>query len=218
MGKVKSRNAESQSSSFDLLSYFSYIEKIVTSDTNRHVPELNFAPMKAIELSFEEECACSNDRFCVFVSDHEHFTEEEIRHLKSAILNKKLSRILYVSATLAVWSMIAAWVDAVILPFIIIYTIALPGAQYYPLLFPVVWTIVNATFKFLYIRRRLRDAITFRDNALAVFPYAGAAFLLKSWFIGDPLLRKASLAYIAHQKKLVVNKVLGIFKKNRAKR
>ncbi len=169
--------------------------------------------MKTKELTYEEECRCNNDQFCAFVADHEHFTIEEITHLKSVILNKKLSRILYVSATLAVWSMIAAWVDAVILPFIIIYTIALPGAHYYPLLFPVVWTIVNASFKFLYIRRRLRTAITLRDNFLAVLPYAGAAYLLKSWFIGDPLLRRASLAYIAHQKKVVVKKVLRIFKK-----
>jgi hypothetical protein len=169
--------------------------------------------MNTLELSFEEESRCSIDRFCAFVTDHEHFSQDEIRHLKSVILNKKLSHILYVSATLAVWSMTAAWVDAVILPFIIIYTIALPGAHYYPLLFPVVWTIVNATFKFLYIRRRLGTAITLRDNLLAVLPYAGAAYLLKSWFIGDPLLRKASLAYIAHQKKLAVQKVLRFFRR-----
>ena len=168
--------------------------------------------MNAIELTFEEKCACEKDRFCSFVETHEQFSLEEINHLQSVIVNKKLSRILYVSATLAVWSMIAAWVDAVILPFIIVYTIALPGAQYYPLLFPVVWTIVNAAFKFLYIHNKLGNAVSLRDNLLAVFPYAGAAFLLKNWFVGDPLLRKASLAYIAHQKKLVVKKVVGFIR------
>ena len=168
--------------------------------------------MNTIELTFEEKRACERDKFCSFVETSEQFSKEEISHLQSVILNKKLSRILYISATLAVWSMIAAWVDAVILPFIIIYTIALPGAQYYPLLFPVVWTILNATFKFMYIHHRLGDAVSLRDNLLAVFPYAGAAFLLKNWFVGDPLLRKASLAYIAHQKKLVVNKVVGFIK------
>lgn len=169
--------------------------------------------MNVIELTYEEKCACSNDRFCSFVALHEGFSPAEISHLQLAILNKKLSRVLYVSATLAVWSMIAAWVDAVILPFIIVYTLALPGAVYYPLLFPVVWTIVNAAFKFAFIRQRLGKAITLRDNLLAVFPYAGAAFLLKNWFVGDPLLRKASLAYIAHQKKLVVQRVLGFFRR-----
>ncbi len=168
--------------------------------------------MNAVELSYEEKCACSNDRFCSFVDQHEHFTKSEINHLQVAILNKKLSKVLYVSTILAIWSMIAAWVDAVILPVIIIYTIALPGAKYYPLLFPVVWTIVNATFKFIFIHNRLGNAVTLRDNLLAVFPYAGAAFLLKSWFIGDPLLRKASLAFIAHQKKLVARKVVGFLK------
>lgn len=163
--------------------------------------------MNTIELSFEEKRACENDKFCSFVGKNDDFSREEVNHLQSVILNKKLSRILYVSASLAVWSMIAAWIDAVILPFIIIYAIALPGAEYYPLLFPVFWTIINATFKFLYIRDRLGDAVKLRDNLLAVFPYAGAAFLLKNWFVGDPLLRKASLSYIAHQKKLVVNKV-----------
>ena len=169
--------------------------------------------MNAVELTFDEKCACEKDRFCSFVETHEKFNTEEVRHLQSVILNKKLSRILYVSATLAVWSMIAAWVDAVILPFIIIYTIALPGAQYYPLLFPVVWTIVNAAFKFIYIHQKLGDAVGLRDNLLAVFPYAGAAFLLKNWFVGDPLLRKASLAYIAHQKKNATQKVLSFFKR-----
>jgi len=168
--------------------------------------------MNTVELSYEEECACSNDRFCSFVDQHEHFTREEINHLRTAILNKKLSKVLYVSTILAIWSMIAAWVDAVLLPLIIIYTIALPGAKYYPLLFPVAWTIVNATFKFIFIHNRLGSAISLRDNLLAVFPYAGAAFLLKNWFIGDPLLRKASLAYITHQKKMVTQKVLGFFR------
>lgn len=168
--------------------------------------------MNTVELSYEEKCACSNDRFCAFVEHCGDFSMQEINHLQNAILNKKLSRVLYISSMLAVWSMIAAWVDAVILPFIIIYTIALPGAQYYPLLFPVVWTILNASMKFLFIHKRLGKAVTLRDNLLAVFPYAGAAFLLKSWFVGDPLLRKASLAYIAHQKKQVINKVLDFVK------
>jgi hypothetical protein len=167
--------------------------------------------MNTIELNLEKKRACEKDRFCSFVEKHDEFSREEVKHLRAVILDKKLSRILYVSASLAVWSMIAAWVDAVILPFIIIYTIALPGAQYYPLLFPIFWTIINATFKFLYIRHRLGDAVKLRDNLLAVFPYAGAAFLLKSWFVGDPLLRKASLGYIAHEKKLVVNKVKSFF-------
>ena len=168
--------------------------------------------MNTIELSYEEKCACSADRFCSFVERHEAFSFEEIKHLQTAIINKKLSGVLYVSTILATWSMIAAWVDAVILPFVIIYTIALPGAAYYPLLFPIIFTIVNATLKFTFIHQRLGNAITLRDNFLAVLPYAGAAFLLKNWFIGDPLLRKASLAYIAHQKKLVIKKVLNVFK------
>ena len=168
--------------------------------------------MNTIELSYEEKCECSNDRFCSFVESHGVFSQDEITQLQAAILNKKLSSVLYVSTILASWSMIAAWVDAVILPLVIIYTIALPGAKYYPLLFPVVFTIVNAAFKFAFIRRKLGNAIAIRDNLLAVFPYAGAAFLLKNWFIGDPLLRKASLAYIAHQKKLITQKVVNFLK------
>ncbi len=164
--------------------------------------------MNTIELSFDKKRACERDRFCSFVHQYGKFDNNEVNHLQSVILNKKLSRILYISATLAVWSMIAAWVDAVILPFIIIYTIALPGAEYYPLLFPIIWTILNATLKFLYINYKLGNAVSLRDNLLAVFPYAGAAFLMKNWFVGDPLLRKASLAYISHQKKTVINKVL----------
>lgn len=168
--------------------------------------------MSTVELTYEEKCRCSGDRFCTFVETHEDFSDKEITHLQSLILNKQLSRILYVSSILAIWSMIAGWVDAVILPFIIVYTIALPGAEWYPLLFPVVWTIVNAFFKFLFIRRRLKGAVSIRDNFLAVVPYIGAAFLLKNWFVGDPLLRKASLSFIAYQKKLVTQKVINFFK------
>ena len=168
--------------------------------------------MNTIELSYDKECECSNDRFCSFVELHEAFSAEEIVHLRASILDKKLSRVLYISTILATWSLIAAWVDAVILPFIIIYTIALPGASYYPLLFPIVWSIVNAASKFIFIHHRLGNAVSLRDNLLAVLPYAGAAFLLKGWFIGDSLLRKASLAYIKHRKKLVVQKALSFFK------
>ena len=168
--------------------------------------------MATIELSYDDKCRCSNDRFCSFVERHEHFTREEVVHLQSVILNKQLSRILYVSSILAIWSMIAGWVDAVIMPFIILYTIALPGAALYPLLFPIAWTIINAFFKFLFIRRRLRAAVSLRDNFLAIVPYIGAAFLLKNWFVGDPLLKKASLAFIGYQKKLVTRKVIRFFK------
>ena len=168
--------------------------------------------MSTGELVFEEECTCCKDRFCSFVESHDDFSDQEISHLKDAILNKQLSRVLYVSTVLASWSMIAGWVDAVILPLIIFYTLAFPGAEYYPLLFPVVFTIVNALFKFIFIRRRLGEVISLRDNLLAVVPYIGAAFLLKSWFIGDPLLRKASVSFMAHRKNLIVQKVKSFFK------
>lgn len=168
--------------------------------------------MESIELSYEEKCKCSNDRFCSFVESNKAFSAEEINHLQATILNKQLSRVLYVSTMLASWSMIAGWVDAVILPLIIIYTFALPGAHYYPLLFPVAFTIVNALFKFIFIRKKLGNVISLRDNFLAIVPYIGAAFLLKSWFVGDPILRNASLTFIAHQKKLIVQKVVTFFK------
>ena len=170
--------------------------------------------MSSIELTYQEKCRCSGDRFCSFVEQHEHFTPAEVTRLQSTILNKQLSRILYVSTILATWSMIAGWVDAVIMPAVIIYTITLPGAVYYPLLFPIVWTIVNAFFKFFFIRKRLGIAVTTRDSFLAVVPYIGAAFLLKNWFVGDPLLRKASVAYIAHRKKMVVQKLVDFLRNN----
>lgn len=168
--------------------------------------------MNSAELSYEEKCACSSDKFCSFVESNGAFSSDEINHLQDAILNKNLSRVLYVSTILVSWSLIAAWVDAVLFPLVIIYTIALPGAKYYPLLFPVVFMIVNATFKFLFIRRKLGNSISFRDNLLAVFPYAGAAFLLKGWVVGDPLLRRASLLYLDHRKKMIKQKVVNFLK------
>lgn len=169
--------------------------------------------MNAIELTYDEKLECKNDKFCSFVEHHGDFSLNEINHLQATIHNKKLSEILYASATLAVWSMLAAWIDAVFLPFLIVYAISLPGAIYYPILFPIIWTILNGGLKFIYIKRRLGKAITLRDNLFAVLPYAGAAFLLKNWFVGDPLLRKASLAYIAHRKKQAVQKIFNIIKR-----
>ena len=171
--------------------------------------------MSTYTFSEEEEQICQKDSFCRFVSISKDFTTEEKVELQRTIISKRLSRILNVSASLAVWSMLAAWVDAVILPFIIVYTVALPGANYYALLFPVVWTILNAFFKFIYVRRKLGDAVKWRDSILAVFPYAGAAFLLKNWFVGDPLLRKASISYINDGKKHFFTKVKRLFKRGK---
>ena len=166
-----------------------------------------------MELSYEDQRTCTNDQFCAFVAQHKEFSTGEVLHLQTVILNKKLSKILYVSTTLAVWSMVAAWMDAVILPALIVYALTWPGAMYYPILFPIIWTIVNATSKFFYIRQQLGDAVSLRDNFLAVFPYAGAAFLLKNWFVGDPLLKSASMAYIAHQKKQMIETIKRFFRR-----
>lgn len=169
--------------------------------------------MNGERLINDEQCACKKDRFCRFVQFHKEFTKEESNQLQETIVNKKLSRILYISATLAVWSMLAAWIDAIILPALIIYGLSLPGAIYIPILFPIIWTVLNATFKFIYIRQRIGDVISLKDNLVAVLPYAGGAYLLKHWFVGNPLLRKASLAYISSQKNDAVQKILGTLKK-----
>lgn len=165
---------------------------------------------KGVDIGYSN--ACNDDRFCSFVQRNNEYNGQETNHLQQVILNKKLTKILKVSGSLAIWSMLAAWIDAVVLPILIVYAIALPGAIYYPILFPIVWTILNATFKFIFIHKKLGSAITLRDNFLAVLPYAGAAFLLKNWFVGDPLLKRASIAYIAYQKKLVVQKMFSVFR------
>ncbi|MFY0686185.1 MAG: hypothetical protein JXQ90_03420 [Cyclobacteriaceae bacterium] len=159
-------------------------------------------------IATEYADACKSDRFCQFVSREGAYEPHEVEHLQTTIISKKLSQILYVSVTLAVWSTVAMWVDMVILPFIIVYTISFPGAVYYPLLFPVVWAMINAAFKFVYVTRVLGDVISTRDRLLAVLPYAGAAFLLKEWFVGDTLLRRASLDYISFHKKKTIRRVL----------
>lgn len=168
--------------------------------------------MNSVDINHIEQAVCQNDRFCSFVESHDDFSPFERNYLQSAILTKKLSKILNVSATLAIWSMVAAWMDAILLPSLIIYAISFSGTPYLAIAFPIIWTVFNASSKFIYIRNRLSNAITLRDNVLAVLPYFGAAFLLKNWFVGDPLLRNASLSYIAHRKKSLTNRVLSFFR------
>jgi len=168
--------------------------------------------MNSAESNHIEQAVCQNDRFCSFVEGHDDFSPLERNYLQSAILSKKLSRILNVSTALAIWSMVAAWMDAIILPSLIIYAISFSGTAYLAIAFPIIWTVFNASSKFIYIRNRLGNAITLRDNVLAVLPYFGAAFLLKNWFIGDPLLRNASLSYIAHRKKSLADRLLIFFR------
>ena len=81
--------------------------------------------MSIIQLSEEQQCACSQDRFCSFIKKTDSFSKNEIGQLQEAILNNQLSKVLYVSATLAIWCMLAAWIDAAVMPAVIVYTINL---------------------------------------------------------------------------------------------
>ena len=135
--------------------------------------------MSVLEFRYNQRSDCEKDLFCSFVTQHGSYSPAEIHWLQTTILGRKLSRVLSVSVTLAIWSMLAVWVDAVLLPTMIVYIISLPAAQYYPLLIPLVWAVANALLKYVYVNMRLGDAVKLRDRLLAVLPYAGSAFLLK---------------------------------------
>ncbi|MCL3780609.1 hypothetical protein EMN47_09455 [Prolixibacteraceae bacterium JC049] len=168
--------------------------------------------MKGLELTYEEKCTCSKDAFCSFVSDSTTFASEDQHYLQRVILDKKLSGILYVCTVLTGWSLVALWVDSVIIPVVIVYASFGMGAKLYALLIPVAFFLINALLKFWYIRSSLKGVVSVPDSLLAVLPYIGAAFLLRPWLSNDILLRKAVGQFLNRQKQEVIRKTTSIFR------
>lgn len=168
--------------------------------------------MKGLELSYEEKCSCSKDAFCSFVSDSTAFTSDNQVYLQRVILDKQLSGVLYVCTVLTGWSLVALWIDSVIIPAVIVYASLGMGAKLYALLIPVLFFLLNAILKFWYIRHSLKNVVSIWDSIMAVIPYAGAAFLLRPWLLKDALLRKAVAQFLSQQKKEVIRRTKFFFR------
>ncbi|WP_162555937.1 hypothetical protein [Reichenbachiella versicolor] len=144
--------------------------------------------------------------FLYFINQQEYSIEQK-KHLESLIISRRLGQIISVCATLAIWSMIAVWIDLVLMPMMLVSFITSPEEINYPLTILIGWTFVNAFLKLTFIKSRLRNAVSWLDALIAVFPYVGAIYLMKHWFVGDPLLKATSLHYIDYCKNSVVNKI-----------
>ena len=75
------------------------------------------------KLSYKEKCDCARSNFCKYVNHVADFSSSEKAYLTKAILNDKISGILYVSSILAAWPFIAGLIDSILFPGIIVYAI-----------------------------------------------------------------------------------------------
>ncbi|BDD09156.1 hypothetical protein FUAX_15880 [Fulvitalea axinellae] len=168
--------------------------------------------MIGLELTYDEKCRCAEDEFCYFIQHVDHFTEEERNAIRRHILEKRITGALYVSSILAGWSVVAAWVDALLLPGVAIYSI-FTGEFSWQVLAPVLgFWLANATLKFIYVRISLRQTINVWKSFLSILPYAGSLVLMADYLKDEPLLRKAVLLFIKNRRKMVVRRVKGFFR------
>lgn len=164
---------------------------------------------------FDEHCECARDRFCNFVQNSDKYTTEESSYLVEHSLGRGVSKIFRVGYILIVWSFVAVWIDNILIPGAAGYTF-LKGEISWATATPIIFLLVNATLKAIFIKWRLKDQISIGGAYLASVPYIGFAFLLKSQFKTDKLLYIAAKDYFLYQKELIKKSVyefLGIKKK-----
>jgi hypothetical protein len=165
-------------------------------------------------LNYQEKCACAKSSFCMYVNNSEQFGRDEKDHLVRTITNKRFSGILYVSSVLAAWAVVAGVIDSFLFPGIIVYAIFHGVIDYKVLTPPILFLLGNIVAKFIYISYSLRGKVKLKDVLIAALPYAGSAYLLRKFLIGDQLMRKAVSAYLALKKKELKGRFLKLFSSN----
>lgn len=138
--------------------------------------------------------------FINFIEKDDRFSSSDVDHITRLVEEKQLGAVLKVCVYLTLWIFIATWLDAVLMPMILVSSVAWSSQLNYPLIILASWACINATMKFFFIRSQLKSSISRRDNLIASLPYAGAVYLMKGWLTEDRLLRTATLAYLNHRK------------------
>lgn len=169
--------------------------------------------MKGITLSYDEKCQCSRDTFCTFIEGDGEFTEDEKLYLQKAIVNDSISGILYVIAVLAGWSVVAFWVDAMLIPGATAYSVVKGEVSLIAFAFPLTFLLANVLLKFIYIHISLRSKISLKDNFVAVLPYIGSVYLLREYLVKDKILTKAVSLYLKEQRNVIKRTITGYFKR-----
>jgi hypothetical protein len=142
----------------------------------------------------------------------DEFSEQEKEVLTKQIVKGELPNVLYVSGVLAVWSVIAGVIDAILFPGIIVYAIFHGVIDYKVLTPPILFLIGNLIVKLIFIYRSLNQSLRIVDIIITALPYAGSAYLLKKFLINDKLLSKAMSLYLKNKKQEFKRQMFGYLK------
>ncbi|MCG8474676.1 MAG: hypothetical protein MI784_04255 [Cytophagales bacterium] len=160
-----------------------------------------------MELNYEEKCRCSEDIFCRYIDNSDKFSAEDKKYIQRKILHKKVTGVLYVSSMLVGWSVVGAWIDAVLFPGAALATILSGEFEWMYVAPAIVFSIVNYMLKFSYVYLSLRGKVPLLSAMIAVLPYVGSAFLVKPYLLDEPKLRRAVMLFLAYQKDQFVHPV-----------
>ena len=164
------------------------------------------------KLTYTEKCNCESNKFCRFVNDLEEFSSGDKVYLSKQIVVGEFPKILYVSGVLAVWSVVAGIIDAILFPGIIVYAIFHGVIDYKVLTPPILFLVGNLIIKLIYIYNSLRESVRTIDVFISALPYAGSAYLLKKFIINDKLLSKAVALYMKFKKQQFKHQLLNMIR------
>lgn len=149
----------------------------------------------------------SSDNFLIFVVKDEKLNEGEKKHLNTIINNKTISRLINMSYILAVWSIVSVFINIFIVPLVVLII----SIQYknIPLALSIgpIYFIINLCVKYMYIRHKISDIISVKETLMAIIPYVGLAFMLKSWFVKDKVLLYSIKRYIIYRRHELIQKI-----------
>ncbi|BDD03261.1 hypothetical protein [Aureibacter tunicatorum] len=164
--------------------------------------------MKGISLTFEEKCVCAEDEFCYFVVNSDNFESHEKDYLRGKILDNQITGFLYVSSVLVGWSVVAAWLDSILIPGTVLYSL-LEGKITWQIAAPaIIFLSVNISLKFFYIKYSLGNRISIPLAFISVLPYIGSVILIRDQLKGDMLLQKGVIHFLKDRKKMAQKQIL----------
>ena len=139
------------------------------------------------------------DSFDAFIAHDEHFTEAEQAHILDSFREARNQRLVRLSLILALWSVIAAFVDSILIGGGVIASVMM-GLNLMYFIPEITFFVVNFAVKVFFVRWYLARSLSFGRLTLSGIPYLGSILVIGFLTKDDPIFFKGVKHFLRYQR------------------